>query len=312
MDILGDLASDKVLPFTNDDLFVGQRMCNMRQSLSCKVVDYDTNEWGALPKSTEVAQKLLSIRGDDHANINSIVSISLTMLTDLWPGYKYPPPTPQVLVLYTVQLMPKMLGSPTNLKETHEAPETHQSLARAASITQEMIFNPSLQPVVQVMPGQGERKSAMKYTTHQVDILLDCTEEILPCGKIMWDNVSLACNGIDPDFLRNGESCKYKFHKMVFTKKPTGQAEMTIQIRCKNSIKRKIDAEEVIRMVGGNKADMDEHKVSGNSDVSSTRWSLVVANLSQGNSDEVWRPLTKKQGGFYMVEEIEHLTEVNR
>ena len=57
---------------------------------------------------------------------------------------------------------------------------------------------------------------------------------------------------------------------------------------------------------------MDEYDLLGDLDVSSTMWSLVVANLSQGDSDEVRQPLTKKQRGFYMVEAIDHLTEVNR
>ena len=64
--------------------------------------------------------------------------------------------------------------------------------------------------------------------------------------------------------------------------------------------------------MGGNEDDMYEYKVLGESDVSSIRRSLVVANLSQGDSDEVRRPVTKKQRGFYMVETIERLTDVNR
>jgi len=40
--------------------------------------------------------------------------------------------------------------------------------------------------------------------------------------------------------------------------------------------------------------------------------SLVAANLSQGDSDEVWRPLPKKRRGFYMVEDIDRLTDLNR
>ena len=99
---------------------------------------------------------------------------------------------------------------------------------------------------------------------------------------------------------------------MAFAKKPTGQAEIPIQIRRTKLIKRKIDAEEVIGMVGRNDVELDKHKVSGDSDVSSTRRSLVTANLSQGDSDEVWKLLKKKQRGFYMVEAIDRLTELNR
>ena len=128
----------------------------------------------------------------------------------------------------------------------------------------------------------------------------------------MWDNASLHCNERDPDFLRNGESCKNQFHNMAFRKKPTGQAEIPIQIKRSKQIKQKIDADEVIGIVGGNEDDMDEYEVLGDSDVSSTRRSLVAANLSQGDSDEVRRPLTKKQRGFYMVEAIDRLTDVNR
>ena len=65
-------------------------------------------------------------------------------------------------------------------------------------------------------------------------------------------------------------------------------------------------------MVGGNEDDMDDYEVFGDSDVSSTRRSLVAANLSMGDSDEVRQPLTKKQRGFYMVEAIDRLTDVNR
>ena len=100
---------------------------------------------------------------------------------------------------------------------------------------------------------------------------------------------------------------------MTFLKKPTGQAETPIQIRRAKNIKLKIDAEEVIGLVGGNnESDIDENEVLGDSDVSSTRWSLVAANLSADELDEGWRPQTKKQRGFHMINVIERLTEVNR
>ena len=50
-------------------------------------------------------------------------------------------------------------------------------------------------------PSKGRRKGAKKYTNKHVDFLLDAVEEILPCGKMMWDNVSLHCNNRDKDFL---------------------------------------------------------------------------------------------------------------
>ena len=65
-------------------------------------------------------------------------------------------------------------------------------------------------------------------------------------------------------------------------------------------------------MVGGNEDYMDDYEVFGNLDVSSTRRLLVAANLCMGDSDEFWRTLAKKQRGFYMVESIDHLTDVNR
>ena len=151
---------------------------------------------------------MLSMRGDTYDNINFIVDLSSTKLADLWPGYEYPPPTPNGVVWHTVQLLPKIIGarqeSPTNECQTDEGLEneykTHESLARTASITQEVIIKPSSEPAVEVMPGKGRRKGAKKYTKKHIDYLLDTVEEILPCGKMMWDNVSLHCNERDPDF----------------------------------------------------------------------------------------------------------------
>ena len=47
--------------------------------------------------------------------------------------------------------------------------------------------------------------------------------------------------------------------------------------------------------MGGKEADTDEHEVSGEVDVSSRRRLLVAEILCMGVSDEVRRPLTKKQ-----------------
>ena len=186
-----------------------------------------------------------------------------------------------------------------------------ESPSRKVTVTQE-INKLSSEPAVQVTPIKGRREDAKKYTNKHVDFLLNTVEEILPCGKMMWDNISLHCNTRDPDFLHNGESCKNKFYKMVFLKKPTSQVEILIQIRRVKQLKLKIDAEEAIGMVSGNEDDMDDYEVFGDSDVSSTRRSLVAANLYMGDSDEFRRPLKKKQREIYMVEAIERLTDVNR
>ena len=111
MDLLCDLASDVGDPFTNDDMFKGRRMCDLTTKLFHEVVEYDLNQRGPLPKATEVAPKMLSMRGENHANINFIVNLSLNKLKDLWPGYEYPPPTPQGVVWQSVQLLPKIIGA---------------------------------------------------------------------------------------------------------------------------------------------------------------------------------------------------------
>ena len=224
-----------------------------------------------MPKETEVAQKILSIRGNDHANINLIGNISYTTLTDLCTSYEYPPPTPDCIAWHAAQPLPKMMGvmheSRTNECKMYESPtrtffcKLLKPGATINEVTHEMITKPSFQRVVQVTPGKGRRKGEKKYTNRHIDILLDCAEDDLPCGKMMWYTVSLACNSIDPEFLKNGESFKFRFHKMAFATKPTGQAKILIQIRRVKSIKRKIDAGEVTGMVGRNEPDSDEDEV---------------------------------------------------
>ena len=250
--MLDDLSSGEGVPFTHDDIFKGRRLWDTTWSLFCEVAEYNTNQRGALPKSTEFAPQMLSIRGKYHTNINVIVNLVSTMVAGLWPGYKYPPPTPDGIAWHAAQILPKMMG------RMHKSPTRtsfckHLKLgATIDKISQDMIMKLSLQRVAQVTPGKGRWKGAKKYTNCHVTMLLDCVEDILPCGKMIRDNLSLACIGIDPEFLRNGESYKIKFHKMAFAKNPTGQVGILIQIWCAKSIKRKIDAEEVIIMVGGN------------------------------------------------------------
>lgn len=118
---------------------------------------------------------------------------------------------------------------------------------------------------------------------------------------MMWDNVALRCYEIDNEFIRNGESCKGKFDKLALARKPTGTVAISLHVRRAKGIKKKIDAREVIGVVGGN----DSESEDGGSDLSSTQQPLVAANLLSGDSDEVRRPVTKKQRGYYMAKAIE-------
>ena len=55
--------------------------------------------------------------------------------------------------------------------------------------------------------------------------MLDLVEELMPCGSHMWEKVAtqLVIKGYD----RTQQSCKDKFEKMAFAKKPTGQTEVS-------------------------------------------------------------------------------------
>ena len=306
MDSLGSL-SGAGHPFLEGGLYEGRSVHYLSRTFYSRVMQHDLNERGRkLPKWQEVSAALKRISADDERHIQMLLDLVATPLTNLWPGFENPPPTSEGILWFAA----------SKLKE-------HLPLLQddATGVTPDWVANDSTQMEEEVVFDQsrkkrvGRKRGSKRYTSSQIDNLLDAVEEILPCGRNMWEAVSLRCNDKDKGCIRNGESCKIKFHKMAFAKKPTGQSEIPIQIRRAKNIKELIDAQEVIGMVDGNRSNSEDEnggERSGDSDISSTRRALQGANLSQGDGEEVRRPVTKKQHGFYMVEALDRLTESNR
>ena len=132
----------------------------------------------------------------------------------------------------------------------------------------------------------GRKKGAKKWADSEISLLLETVELLLPAGKEQWERVSMKCYQSHKNWTRSGDSCKNKFEKLAFMKKPTGTAEIPIHVMKAKDLKEKISAHEVIGFCEENEElDFDSFDVEK---------SLSSANLSD-TAGEVKRPETKKQ-----------------
>ena len=92
----------------------------------------------------------------------------------------------------------------------------------------------------------GKRSGTKNWTKTEINLLLDCIDELLPVGKEMWEQLAVRCLESDESWVRSGESCKHKFEKMAFAKQPTGQGDIPLHILRSKKIKDKIAQNEVL------------------------------------------------------------------
>jgi hypothetical protein len=148
----------------------------------------------------------------------------------------------------------------------------------------------------------GRQKGAKKWTKEEVTILLDQVEEDLPAGKDQWEHVAVGCIMTSKSWIRAGDSCKNKFEKLAFQKKPTGTAEIPLHVHRAKKIKELISEKEVIGHIGGN----DSDSVRNSDEGTPSSLSLRSAKLSDEDG-EVKRPPTKKNKTGQVADAIRDL-----
>lgn len=140
---------------------------------------------------------------------------------------------------------------------------------------------------------KGGRKPGGKNWTHtEVQLMLRFVEEVLPCGRDMWDKVALLCSktwdGSD-SWARQGDACKKKFEKLAFMKAPTGTAEVPVEVRKAKQLLLKIEETERIGIVELN----DSDDLSNVSDGKKREVALKGARLFDDESKVARRPVTR-------------------
>ena len=76
--------------------------------------------------------------------------------------------------------------------------------------------------------------------------MLDIVADELPCGNAQWEHVAVTAFKTNSKWTRAGNSCKYKFDKLVHTVRPTGSGEIPVYILRSKKIKEMISGKEVI------------------------------------------------------------------
>ena len=79
-------------------------------------------------------------------------------------------------------------------------------------------------------PSKGRKAGSKKWINSEIINLLGTVEILLPAGRKQWERVSMRCYKNDKKWFRIGESCKSKFEKLAFMKKPTGTAEIPLNV----------------------------------------------------------------------------------
>ena len=152
-----------------------------------------------------------------------------------------------------------------------------------------------------LLPSQKSNRTGNKnWSTTEINLLLDATEYILPCGKEMWEKCALECLLDLPSWCRPGVSCKSKFEKMAFCAKPTGQTEIPLHIKRAKNIKDKISQKEVIGCVQAN----ESISCMTDDDEETTTQHLKLASLLHPDEKSVRRPKTNAQKSKDLSEAI--------
>ena len=144
-------------------------------------------------------------------------------------------------------------------------------------------------------PSKGRKVGSKKWINSEVVNLLNTVEILLPAGKEQRERFSMRCHKKDKKWFRIGESCKNKFEKLAFLKKPTSTAEIPLNVLRAKEIKDNISSNEVIGYCEENESDFDGGcDAEDNLDSVTVCKSLTAANLSD-TSGEVKRPETNTQ-----------------
>ena len=86
---------------------------------------------------------------------------------------------------------------------------------------------------------QGKKLGKKNWNDTEITLLLDATEEALPCGKEMWEKVATQCLSQIQGWCRAGVACKAKFEKMAFAKNLLGRLKYLCTSNVQRILKRR-------------------------------------------------------------------------
>ena len=137
--------------------------------------------------------------------------------------------------------------------------------------------------------GKGGRKlGGRNWTVEEVKICFEAMEEILPCGREMWEAMAVKCAKICvEDWTQNGESCK-KIKKMALMKVPTGTTVMPPEVKKEMEILEEIEKEEKLGIIVANEMSNFEELA----DDKKCSMALKGAKLLDEEKSIAWRPST--------------------
>jgi hypothetical protein len=140
--------------------------------------------------------------------------------------------------------------------------------------------------------GKGGRKAGGRnWTAEEIKILFEAMEEILPCGREMWEATAAKCAEISvEEWTRNGESCKKKFEKMALMKVPTGTTEVPPDVKKAKEILEEIEKEERMGVIAAN--ELSDFEELGEEEKCAT--ALKGAKLFDEEKNVARRPSTRR------------------
>ena len=275
------------------------------------------------------------LSGNDFFMWSMVYGLQLSQLEEVWPGAKTPPENsigklwcacrdfgPAAMSFHHAENVHKMASqkvvnvvSPVKTSSVHSPPKEVKSILKKSRTSIPKKSKPS--PVKRTTSQKntkvtdkgiagGKKKGVKNWSSAQINLVLEMTEEILPAGKEMWEQVAVRCHDVDKSWVRPGESCKAKFEKMAFAKQPTGQADIPLHILRAKEIKEKISQNEVLGCVYQN----EEAFLDDSDDDEITSSSLSSASLLT-ESNGVRRPVTKSQKAKDLSEAIAQIGKDN-
>lgn len=138
----------------------------------------------------------------------------------------------------------------------------------------------------------GRKPGGKNWTPTEVQLMLHFVEEVLPCGRDIWDKVAVSCSKMwdgNDSWARQGDACKKKFEKLAFMKAPTGTAEVPVEVRKAKQLLLALEEKERIGIVELN----DSDDLSNVSDGKKRKVALKGARLFDNESKVARRPVTR-------------------
>ena len=261
------------------------------------------------------------VSGTDLFMWSMVYGLQLSQLEELWPGAKTAPENSigklwcgcrnfgsAALRFHHAENVHNIASqkvvnvvSPVKRSTVHSPPKEANNLPKKSRTSTPKKSKPSTVKRTSSHKN-GKKKGSKNWSSAQINVVLEMTDEILPAGKEMWEQVAVRCHEVDESWVRPGESCKAKFEKMAFAKQPTGQSDIPLHILRSKKIKDKIAQNEVLGCVYQN----EEAFLDDSDDEEITSSALSSASLLS-ESNNVRRPVTKLQKAKDLSKAIEQI-----